>query len=369
MDSKGPTTRKPPFYIPSLDGIRAVAISIVFIAHANLIGDWIPGAFGVTVFFFLSGYLITTLIRREYDKFGSFSFKLFYMRRILRIWPAFYLVLIVSTLLTLAHVLPGKIELFSFLAQFFHLANLVLILDLDQTIAVGTAVYWSLAVEEHFYLIFPWFYIFLIQRGLTPKQQALVMWVICGLILLWRCILVFGLHAEHNRTYLATDTRMDSMLFGCILAVSGNPILDRPDRPVSATWKTVSLSISAALLLVSFLYRDEAFRETLRYSLQGIAFLAIFTVAIREPDYGVFRWLNLSWVKFIGSLSYSLYIVHATVIGAIHSWLPSLGFRPQALIALVICGVIAYLMYVLIEQPIGKLRHRLVQKPEASPLL
>jgi peptidoglycan/LPS O-acetylase OafA/YrhL len=74
--------KQPSFYIPSLDGIRAVAFLIVFIGHAGL-GSVIPGGFGVTIFFFLSGYLITTLIRREYDKYGCFSLKQFYLHRTL----------------------------------------------------------------------------------------------------------------------------------------------------------------------------------------------------------------------------------------------------------------------------------------------
>ena len=115
-------TIKAPFYIPSLDGIRVVAFSIVFLAHAGL-GQWIPAGFGVTIFFFLSGYLITTLIRREYEKFGNLDFKLFYTRRILRIWPSFYLTLIIATGLASIGLLPGSLELPAVLIQFFHIAN------------------------------------------------------------------------------------------------------------------------------------------------------------------------------------------------------------------------------------------------------
>src|SRR5438105_2995303 len=80
------------FQIPSLDGIRAVSFLIVFLAHAGL-ERYVPGYFGLTVFFFLSGFLITTLLRREYDRTGSVSLSHFYLRRILRIFPPFYLVL------------------------------------------------------------------------------------------------------------------------------------------------------------------------------------------------------------------------------------------------------------------------------------
>ena len=85
------------FDIPSLDGLRAISFFLVFLGHSGV--PLIPGGFGVTVFFFLSGYLITTLLRLEANKYGRVDLKLFYMRRALRIWPPFYLVLVASTLL------------------------------------------------------------------------------------------------------------------------------------------------------------------------------------------------------------------------------------------------------------------------------
>ena len=82
------------FHIPSLDGIRAIAVLIVFLSHVGL--PYIPGGFGVTIFFFLSGYLITTLLRREYERSNRIDFKKFYMRRVLRILPPFYVVLFLA---------------------------------------------------------------------------------------------------------------------------------------------------------------------------------------------------------------------------------------------------------------------------------
>src|SRR5229473_790790 len=82
--------------VPSLDGLRAFSFLLVFVAHAGLEGI-VPGGFGVTVFFFLSGYLITTLMRQEFERYGDVSLKHFYLRRVLRILPPFYLVLIAAT--------------------------------------------------------------------------------------------------------------------------------------------------------------------------------------------------------------------------------------------------------------------------------
>ena len=355
---------KPTFYIPSLDGIRTFAFFIVFLAHAGL-SQWIPGGFGVTIFFFLSGYLITTLIRREHEKFGNLNFKLFYARRLLRIWPPFYFILIGATLLTWSGLSSGQLDLPSILAQFLHFANYGMVAGWEN-VAVGTEVYWSLAVEEHFYLIFPWFYIFLIRRGLTPKQQALVMWGICALILLWRCILVFGFHSSAARTYYATDTRIDSILFGCILAVYGNPVLDQPVDESMTDWKRILLPIGCGVLAFSLIIRSPEFRETFRYTLQGIALFPIFVVAIREPEFGIFRWLNVAWIRFLGLLSYSLYLVHIVVIGSIYYWFPQLHPPLRGSLALGLSVLIALLIYTLIEQPIAQMRKHLVRNQAES---
>ena len=100
-------TKRAPFVIPSLDGIRAISFMLVFLAHAGF--PYIPGGFGVTVFFFLSGYLITTLLRREAEETGTLSFKLFYLRRVLRILPPFYAVLLLAFVLTRVGLLPHDV--------------------------------------------------------------------------------------------------------------------------------------------------------------------------------------------------------------------------------------------------------------------
>lgn len=354
-------TSKALFYIPSLDGIRAFAFFVVFLSHAGL-GKWIPGGFGVTIFFFLSGYLITTLIRREYEKFGSFSLRLFYVRRLLRIWPSFYLILLGAISLTLIGFLPGKLELLSIFAQLFHFANYGNLVGWVNVVP-GTGVYWSLAVEEHFYLIFPWFYVLLIRCGLTPKQQALVMYGLCALVLLWRCALVFIFHSSESRTFYATDTRLDSILFGCILAVYGNPVLDEPANESPPQWRRLLLlPLGCGLLAFSLVVRNPDFRETFRYTIQGLALFPIFIVAIREPNSGIFRWLNKGWVRFIGSLSYSLYLVHFVVIYGVHFWFSQLHPLLQGLLSLSISFLIAFSIYTLVEQPLAQRRKRFLRK-------
>jgi peptidoglycan/LPS O-acetylase OafA/YrhL len=345
------------FYIPSLDGIRACAISLVFAAHAGL-NDRVPGNFGVTTFFFLSGYLITTLLRIEFDRDHGISLKAFYLRRALRILPPMYLVLAAASLLTISGALEGWVDPVAALAQIFHLSNYYIISNgwWDGR-APGTWIYWSLAVEEHFYVVFPLVYLVLRRHARSPRAQLLTLLGLCALVLLWRLVLVYGLDAAKDRTYVASDTRVDSILFGCALAVYGNPVLD-PTRLSALWWKAVLLPLGIAGLLVSFLVQDPGFEQGIRYTLQGIALVPLFVVAIRYPTWGVFRLLNVRPVKFLGVISYSLYLLHPTVLFALWQW-THLNSLAQGVLGGVVAIGLSTLIYYGVEKPAARLRKRL----------
>ena len=163
--SSAPTAANSSFVIPSLDGIRALAVGLVFAAHAGA-GNISPGPLGVTIFFFLSGYLITTLLRMEFEKTGSISLRNFYLRRAFRILPPLYLVLAAAYGLTLLGLLGAqKLRLGACLSQVFFFRDYQILSsgwDGSQTgRPLGTGSLWSLAVEEHFYILFPLCYLVL----------------------------------------------------------------------------------------------------------------------------------------------------------------------------------------------------------------
>ena len=301
------------FQIPSLDGIRAASFMVVFASHAGL-QRVLPAHFGLTLFFFLSGYLITTLLRMEYEKTGDISIRQFYLRRVLRIFPPFYLVLALTAALTALGLLGSALSAPALIAQASHLTNYYIIRHGWWVgMPPGTSVYWSLAVEEHFYLGFPLLYLFLRRRLRSNEQIAAALFSLCALILAWRAVLVFGLDVSRDRTYIATDTRIDSILFGCVLAVWHNPVLDKPtigDRSLARVW----LPLGVAMVILSVVVRQPAFDQTLRYTLQSAGLFPFFIAAVRWHDRGVFRLLNLRPVKYVGMLSYSLYLLHFTVI-------------------------------------------------------
>ncbi len=363
-------------YIPSLDGIRACAVMLVFAAHAvtfteaapRLRGS-VPGEFGVTVFFFLSGYLITTLLRKEHEMTTRVSLRAFYLRRVLRIFPPFYLVLAAATALSLAGGLPGgpQIQPTAVLAQALYLTNYhILWSGWWIGHAPGTFIFWSLAVEEHFYLLFPLLYLLMLRHMRSRHQQALLLAGICAAVLSWRFLLVYAFGADKYRTYVATDTRIDSILFGCILGVFANPLLDRTTYS-DTWWKYVWVPMAVVGLLFSFFVRSPHFQWVFAYTLQGICLFPLFIAAVRYPHWGPFRLLNLSWIKFIGILSYSIYLMHPTVLYAVRHWIPASGVI-QTLFALGLTLGLAYAIHRFVEKPANRLRRRLSQvSPPSLP--
>jgi len=348
----------PAMHIPSLDGLRAVSFFIVFVAHAGLPFVLpVPGGFGVTVFFFLSGFLITTLLRAERQATGTVSVRNFYLRRALRILPPFYIVLAMAAALVWLGVLPGRLEPRSIAAQALHFANYWFIYQGSDGAPAGTVPYWSLAVEEHFYLVFPVLYLTL-NRFLSRRAQGITLWGLCAAVCVWRCVLVFGYGVSEDRTYMASDTRFDSILFGCALAVSMNPMLDRPVGE-ERLWKWGLLPAGLALLLVTFTYRAPWFRETIRYTLQGLALTPVFVAAIRYPGWLPFRLLNAPALAFIGTLSYTLYLTHQIAMMALHEQWPGLGTAASAALALGAAFAVSYAVHRFVEKPCARLRKRL----------
>ena len=337
--------------IPSLDGMRMVAVSLVFFAHAGL-EKWVPGGFGVTLFFFLSGYLITTLMRIEFEKKGRVSIPNFYMRRFLRIFPPLYITVTISVLLGLFAILPTSMTAIGIASHYFFFTNYEALLWPD-TGAPGMGPLWSLAVEEHFYLIFPLAFSLLLVRY-PAKKRAIILFVFCGIVLVHR-ILIITIAGNYGWTYGATDARLDSIVYGCILALWGNPILDPEvrDRPHVMRWFWVGI----AALILCLVIRWDPFRETVRYSIQGLALMPIFTAVILFPTIPLFRWLN-GWVaKWLAAFSYTIYLFHYVAFSLVETYVVDDPI-PRALLAGMFVIAYAWVIYLLVEKPAAKMRKR-----------
>jgi peptidoglycan/LPS O-acetylase OafA/YrhL len=340
-------------YIPCLDGIRALSFLTVFVSHAGL-DKIVPGGFGVTVFFFLSGYLITTLLRLEFEKTQTISLRAFYLRRVLRIFPPLYITLCVGLAFAFFGLVDGKILLGPVLAGVSHLTNYWNIFT-DTKLPGGLGILWSLAVEEHFYAVFPVLYLLLSKR-VSRKWRIAVLGLICAVVLIWRIVLVYHFHAPSERTYLATDTRIDNILFGCILAIGLNPLLD-DTTAVSFRKGTFMVALGLGALLFSFLFRGAEFRETFRYTLQGLGLFPLFFFVLRWPTARAVRWLELPVMRYLGTISYTLYLIHYVMLHVAEK----LVYNPivQGLLALAWAVGFATLMHHAIERPITRFRSQM----------
>lgn len=330
---------------PQLDGLRAIAIAIVFFGHSGFGG----GGLGVTVFFFLSGYLITSLLRAEVAQRGSIDLPAFYLRRTLRIMPPLYISLLLVFVVWNLGWLSHPVDPWAIPAQVLFVQNYAGLWGHSEGLPLTGL--WSLAVEEHFYLVFPLLYLTVLGR-MTPTRAATWCLTTCVAVLGLRIVNVLVLD-DYSVNYQWTHTRIDSILFGSCLALWNNPILDK--APWQPRWWHAAVALG--LMAFTFVYRDPVFRETIRYSLQGLALFVLFSYALQ--DKGLVSWGLSSWAaRRIGLYSYTLYLIHNPLFKLADQYLEVHGLA-RTLLVLVAALAYSAAMYALVERPAGNLRRRL----------
>jgi peptidoglycan/LPS O-acetylase OafA/YrhL len=167
------------------------------------------------------------------------------------------------------------------------------------------------------------------------------------MVLLWRCYLAAQPGFQVDRTFIASDTRLDSILFGSVFALGfdvtrlPSPQERRPQRDA------LLFAGGAGIMLLCLLVRGEYFRETVRYTLQGIALMPIFYCAIVYADSPLFRPLNWAWVRRIGVYSYSIYLIHFIVLASLQHSAP---FRDSLLLVFAASCAITLLFAELVER-------------------
>ncbi|MHB8535636.1 MAG: acyltransferase family protein [Sulfuricaulis sp.] len=347
--------------IPSLDGIRAIAVAMVFLAHSGL-DNLIPGGLGVTVFFVLSGYLITTLMRIEQTRSGAISYRSFYLRRLLRLMPPLFIIVAVAGLLSALSAIDGGFTLGGMFSALFYFGNYYAIAHDYHGMPAGIGVIWSLAVEEHYYIFYPPLAALLLRVG-RVGLSATVLSILCAAVLAWRYWLVFHGGSEAYLT-MATDTRVDAILVGCLMALWRNPRLDPVPAPKARNdWGIVTVCV--AVLLGTLLYRNEVFRLTARYTLQSLAIAPLIYLAVARADRLPFRWLNARPLVYIGTVSYTIYLSHHMILLGLAKHWPQLSWIWLTLAGAVLTLAVAEPMRRWVEQPCAKLRKRLHRKTVA----
>ncbi len=342
--------------IPSLDGLRAVAIGLVVTSHCQL-GHIVPGLFGVSVFFLLSGFLITTLLRQEFDRHGRIALGDFYLRRLLRLMPPLFVVILATLLIDALGIYDANYDLAGLLSIIFYFANYQAITVDFIGIPLGLGITSTLAVEEHFYFIYPPLALLLMRRTDRATISAWLMGL-CALVLLWRFVLLLHLQVSDNYLRMATDARVDSILFGCWLAFFANPWL-KPPRPGLHRRHAMLALLGLALLLLTLLIREPWFRATLRHTVQSLGLLPVFYYAVAYPQAWPCRWLNHRGPVYLGVVSYALYLMHQVVIYAIEQNWPDVPWYGLLLLTLAICLPLCEAMRRWVERPVAGLRQKL----------
>lgn len=331
---------KPFGRLPFLDGLRAVSILTVCASH--YLSDRFPGGLGVTAFFFISGFLIASLMLVERHRTGRIAMGAFYARRLLRLLPALYVCVLIVALAYWRQY--HGIDLRSVAAAFGYFYNYAgLFWDHLYPIPL-----WSLAIEEHFYLGFPLAFAVLLRK--SPSRAFLAFAGLALLVLGWRIVLTVVFHAGANRIYVGTDTRIDSILFGVLLALLAH---DPGWRQLCARWMGQwVMVVGMLLLLMSVGLRGDEFRQTWRYSLQGLAILLVIGPMVlgRAPGW-VMRFLACAPAVYIGRISYSLYLYHLTVLEYVRQYHGGSRMLAAAITVVLACG-----SYHLIERPLLKAR-------------
>jgi peptidoglycan/LPS O-acetylase OafA/YrhL len=353
----------PSGYLPTLDGWRAIAILAVIICHAasglfetsgphpSQIGLLLEhGAVGVNIFFGISGFLICSRLLEEHRKNGRISLKGFYIRRCFRILPPYLAYLFLVGLAGLAGVVAvTRVEWLSCLLFFRNY------LPMPDTGGAGwyTAHFWSLAVEEHFYLLWPGLLVLL---GI--KRTRLLVVPLCVAIAAWRYV-EFREHFV-NRLIpgigfsMRTDTCLDGLLWGCaialLLAVPGWG--QRLTRWLSPwTW---------AVIVVAFVFcvlRNPPMSATWL----GLLIPLMLVGTVLRPKTWMGQFLETGPMEWIGRMSYSLYLWQQMFLAAGHVDRLPFGRWQQIPLNIAIIFGLATASYYFVEKPLIKVGHRLAK--------
>ena len=358
--------RKKRRYIKGLDGIRAIAVIMVLAYHLKL-ALFKSGFLGVTVFFVLSGYLITGILISEVEEEGTIDLKNFWLRRIRRLVPAVMsmavVIIFVSAVVNRVIFTKGCKDFLASVLGFnnwWQIFNKVSYFEAAGVPSPFTHC-WSLAIETQFYLIYPLILLGIYKlaksRGEGRAKRGLLfagVTLLLALISVILMIVLFDPQQDASRVYYGTDTRAFSLLFGALLAILWEYRM--VPRRLSASVNMVLGSVSFAVLIVmtiaingssNFWYRGGQFVGTI------LTVLMVYAVSGRKT--WLSRFLSNPVLKWIGDRSYSIYLWHYPIILLI-----SKGIKASwwiTLIEIVLSVVLAELSYRFIETPI---RHGII---------
>jgi peptidoglycan/LPS O-acetylase OafA/YrhL len=341
--------------VPCLDGLRAVSISLVLFEHASLthgfplgrethLGDL--GRAGVSMFFTISGFLITMLLAREWDRSGAISLKGFYRRRALRILPAYFAFLLVILVLTRTHGV--SLDSTDWIGVLTYTVNFIRVPAWE----IGHV--WSLSVEEQFYLVWP-----LIVFLLSPRRALHVVVAYLSAAPILRLIIWGFFRSDLQVIDDLTPLRLDAIAAGCMLALLARRQNVFTRSVLGATRGAWVAPAAAMVIVASYVvgHYISAFEVTLAYSVTAAAMAVIVWNMATAPDTTLGRILETRPIVFIGVLSYSLYLWQQLFLNPHNvSWVAAWPIN------IVLAAGAALVSYYLIESPFLRIKDRSATK-------
>ena len=284
-----------------------MAVLLVIFNHLGV--PHAPEGRGVLTFFVLSGFLITWTLLRESDRCGDLSLRDFYIRRGLRIFPAFYVLWVLH--FTITWFMQGKLSASAcadYAAAFFYVRNYRRAMSVHPHQYLGHT--WALSIEEQFYFMWPWLLRFF-QKDLRRLTHILIAIIVAADI--YRIILFFKFHVSREWLNFAFDSRVDHLLVGCLLAV----LLKR--GVMQEFWALITSRIWISLLVfglvVASIALDEHYGQAYKF---GVGFVVdplltavLMVQVIVFAKTWVWGWLNWSITRFVGRISYSMFLYQA----------------------------------------------------------
>jgi|SRR5579859_444767 len=353
------SAQKPSGYIPTLDGWRALSITLVILHHSQI--QWnVPilgrllqslarlGEVGVELFFAISGLLICSRLLDEESRAGHINIKAFYLRRVFRILPPAIFYLLVIAILGAFHVIPVFPS--DWFASLFFFRNYAMMLEYLNHSPLPlhwyTGHFWSLSMEEHFYLVLP---------AVLVVFRRTRRWVLAGMaisIALWRMVLTHLVHRDYQFNF-RTDTHVDALLIPAMFALAFYPLTrSEAARKYMPAW---SFPMFAAMEFILLNAKVPCF-----FTLQAIVLPLLILSTVLHPHTTEGRILETRLLRWIGWISYSLYLWQQLFFGVNFAGSPPglalLRQQPINLLALLLCATFSYYA---IEKPFIRLGHKL----------
>ena len=322
---------------PSLDGLRGIAVLYVLLGHIFNAGN---PYFGVDLFFVLSGFLITSLLLKEFESHGDVSLKDFYGRRILRLLPA--LLMVIVAVFATSSIAPYDAPPSMLLYMLTYTTNFAIMHGLASSSFVTNPFTptWSLAIEEQFYLFWPVIFLTLVKRfSYSAVTRFLVIVLLLGELHRWQLI---AAGASVQRLHMGTDTHGLIILIGCILAFSlrsqGLPRLNGVGKAIAV--------LGVPLVMVgNVVFPTTTDQYMLLLTVWGVGCGYLMCAALLKlPVFDSL--LCMGWLRYLGKISYGLYLYHSPIMVIVRAR----GYNPAigALATLLVSAA----SYSFVEKPI-----------------